>query len=564
MSEAPSGSVNQGIQNPLSPGATSSDVSHRMLEAPSAKWERAWVWASEQINPIVVKEVRQSLKSRQFTISFGLTLVAAVGWTLLAISLSIPRIYYLPGGTILLAGYFCILVVPLMVVIPFSAFRSLTSETEDSTFELLSISALSASQIVSGKMASALVQIVLYLSALAPCIVLTYLLRGLSLFSILFILGLTVTYSISETALALLFASISRSRMVQNGVSVLILAGLLFAGFGWTALLIGEGFDEFANPPREVYLVLFAVATILVLVISLVLNAAAAAIDFPSENHSTPIRLRILVIYCAIVFWALMGVVAAQEAEAAVALLTFLFILTMVLGGLITGEYGVISPRAQRSLPKTFFGRVFLTWLYPGAGLGYVFIVSLFAGIFVTLGVMELYYSSTVNNWFSRESVLVAGYFFLCYVMIYLGINRLVLLAIPKSVPSRMVGAVALLAVGALFVHLVPFVSAFYLNDYRSFPYDWHQAFNVPWTITETLRSGGLGGSLGIFSNEIGVSLVIVTLCAIAVFGLNLILCTKDVLLVRISRPPRVVEEEESETPAEQPVIDPFGPDEDD
>ncbi len=69
-------------------------------------------------------------------------------------------------------------------------------ESEDGTFELLSISALSAWQIIFGKMTSAVVQIVLYLSALAPCIVLTYLMRGVSLFSILFALAIAVAFSV--------------------------------------------------------------------------------------------------------------------------------------------------------------------------------------------------------------------------------------------------------------------------------------------------------------------------------------------------------------------------------
>ena len=191
-------------EQPLASSASNDNSAHRICQIPEKGWEKAWLWVTERINPIVVKEVRQSLKSKQFSISFGLTLIAAVSWTLIAVSLMIPRIYFVPAGVQLLTGFFCILQFPLMIIIPFSAFRSLSTETEDSTFELLSISALSAWQIVLGKMTSALLQIMLYLSALAPCIVLTYLLRGLSLFAILFLLGLTVAFSVSETALALL------------------------------------------------------------------------------------------------------------------------------------------------------------------------------------------------------------------------------------------------------------------------------------------------------------------------------------------------------------------------
>jgi hypothetical protein len=68
-------------------------LKHRIIDDPQQGWEKWWLWANERINPIVVKEVRQSLKSKQFTISFGLTLVAAVSWTLIAISLMVPRIF---------------------------------------------------------------------------------------------------------------------------------------------------------------------------------------------------------------------------------------------------------------------------------------------------------------------------------------------------------------------------------------------------------------------------------------------------------------------------------------
>jgi hypothetical protein len=522
---------------------------HRIIELPEKNWEKLWLWTSERINPIVVKEIRQSLKSKQFTVSFGLTLIAAVSWTLIAITLMVPRIYYVPAGLPLLTGFFCILTLPLMVIIPFSAFRSLTAETEDSTFELLSISALSALQIVHGKMASACVQIVLYLSALAPCIVLTYLLRGVSLFSILFLLGLTVAFSISETALALMFASVARTRMAQTGISVLVLAGLLIGFFGWLSLLISEGFNEFSNPPREIYLVLFALLTIVAIAISLVLRASAAAIDFPSENHSTPLRLRILGLLTLSLFWILFAIVASQEGEIAVVFVVGVFVVSMLIGSLITGERGIISPRAQRTLPKTFLGRVFLTWLYPGAGLGYVFLVCMFAALVATLIAVEIYYSYTMRNLFGNDSVMAAGYLLLCYLAFYLGVNRLVMMLVPRQLPGRMIGSVAMLAVILILSHMIPLFTAYYLNDYREFDYAWHQAFNIVWSTSEAIDQVSL---------DIGASLVILTLCAIGVFGLNLVLCTRDVMLVRVALPPRVREEDGSNEPKKADSTDPF------
>ena len=75
----------------------------------------------------------------------------------------------------MLCGYFIILTIPVLIIVPFSAFRSLAAEREDGTFELLSITALSSRQIVTGKLGSAMLQMLIYYSALAPCIAFTYL-----------------------------------------------------------------------------------------------------------------------------------------------------------------------------------------------------------------------------------------------------------------------------------------------------------------------------------------------------------------------------------------------------
>ena len=88
---------------PTFPGIAVSAPGDLQHHIDSQRWERLWLWASERVNPIVVKEVRQSLKSKQFTVSFGLTLIAAVGWTLIAISMMVPRIFYMPAGVPLLS-----------------------------------------------------------------------------------------------------------------------------------------------------------------------------------------------------------------------------------------------------------------------------------------------------------------------------------------------------------------------------------------------------------------------------------------------------------------------------
>ncbi|GAB5403731.1 MAG: ABC transporter permease [Aureliella sp.] len=529
------------------------DASHRISEDPSERWEKAWQWCCERLNPIVIKEIRQSLKSRQFTISFGLTLVAAVGWTILAVALMVPRLYYIPGGLPLLFGFFCILAVPLLIIIPFTAFRSLTSETEDGTFELLRISALSSTQIIYGKMSSASVQILLYLSALAPCIVLTYLLRGVGLLTILLFLGGTVLVSILETAFALALAAVSTSRLVQTGVTVLFLIALLFIGFGWMTFVtagLSEGSGEVENGASAFALGIFGALTIVALLITLALRSAAAAIDFASENSSTPVRLRLLGLIVVCLFWLCMGVVAFEDLTAFYVCTIILFCLFGFVGGLVTGERGVISPRTRRTLPRTFLGRVFLTWLYPGAGLGYMFLISLFAGWCVTVAAGELYFQSSYGSEFSDFSITVLGYVLLCYLAMYLGLNRLLMLAVPRQMPSRMMVSVTLLIVVVLLAHLIPLLAVYYANDYRDPVYGLHQVFNVYWTML-TISDGDFIGS------QTSV-LIMLTLFAVCIFGLNLALVTRDVMLVRVVDPPRVAEEKRQDEPPMPEPIDPL------
>jgi len=145
--------------------------------------------------------------------------------------------------------------------------------------------------------------------------------------------------------------------------------------------------------------------------------------------------------------------------------------------------------------------------------------------------ITELYYSLSMQLNMGRTSIQYVGYLLLCYLTIYAGINRLVMLAIARHMPARMLGSVALMAVGLLGMHMGPLLLVYAFNDYREFDYDWHQAFNIIWTCSEA--SEGL-------SFPVELSMGILTLASIAIFGLNLVLSTRDVMLVRIAEPPRV------------------------
>ncbi|MCA9135107.1 MAG: hypothetical protein KDB00_00065, partial [Planctomycetales bacterium] len=141
-------------------------------------------WCSrtgDAINPILVKETRQSLKSRQFVATFSLILFAALAWTIAGSLSMMPQIYTTPSAPRMMIGYYAVLALPMMLVVPLAAYRSLESEIDDGTLELLSITTLSPWQIVLGKLGSASLQMLLYFVTLFPCLAYAYTLRGVDL-----------------------------------------------------------------------------------------------------------------------------------------------------------------------------------------------------------------------------------------------------------------------------------------------------------------------------------------------------------------------------------------------
>lgn len=526
---------------------SSATVSNRFTDPPQQKWQIAWNWLSETANPIVVKEARQAFNSRQFTIAFSFTLLAVLLWTIIAVVTQLPQLYYVPGGVVMLSGFMVILAFPLLLTIPFSAFRSMIIESEERTFELVSISALSAQQIVNGKMMSALLQSLVYLATLAPCFVITYLLRGVLLSSILYYLIFTLLLSIVLTAFGILLATIGRVKLLQVFASILMLAALLMVFIYWSIFTVAT--IERWNMGDYGVTAVIALASIVAAILPVLLRSATATIDFPSENHATPLRFRLTLLVAICLIWGLWIVAISKEMFIALPFVIGGMLVFLLLGGFVAAERGIISPRAQRSLPKTILGRLFMTWFYPGAGLGYVFLVCLFSSYlfpWFALAVLNPSWRTGSTNSEIAPMCLVCW----SYFVFYNGLARLIMMAIPRISSGRMIVGflvqIIVVAAGAA----LPFLITTFTNRFQPFNYGWHQFLNIPWTLTE-MDGPGIG--------TVAPAVVLLALCALAVFGLNLVLCGRDVLLVRINLPQRVQQEINELAPSRTVAVpDPF------
>jgi ABC-type transport system involved in multi-copper enzyme maturation permease subunit len=513
--------------------------------APAApdRWDRAEAAlerAGERLNPILVKEARQALKSKQFVVTFTLLLMCGWGWSLLGIALISPGVYYAPAGPFMLIGYYFVLAVPLLVVVPFAAFRSLASEREDGTYELLSITALSPRLIISGKLGSAVLQMIVYYSALTPCIVFTYILRGVDIVSIGIVLFWTFLFSVGLSVVGLLFATATRSRNWQVLFSVVFLLALLFVGFLWSLAVVqilGYGGTPAYDEP-DFWLAMAACLTAYVAFFVLFIQAAAAQIMFVSANRSTALRATMFVHQLLWAGWIMFFWIRFELDELFLVMMTFAALYWAIMGALMTGEAPQLSPRARRSLPQSFLGRAFLTWLNPGSGTGYAFAVSnLFA-----LAVLSLT-AGAAAHWLAFDGKPDEGWWpafslmAVAYVAAYLGLGRLVLLFLRRFVwgglPMAFVVQLFVAAMGALLPFLIQFTSRWgaFIDEYTLL-----QVPNWAWTMYAIADEDLSGADLAVYA--------IVPSVAVVIFVINMLFAARELAAEREQTPQRVIEDE--------------------
>jgi hypothetical protein len=516
----------------------------------SRRWDKVEAFlerSSEHLNPILVKEARQALKSRQFAITFILLLVCGWGWSFVGLAIA-PNVGYAPVGAFMLQGYYLILTAPLFVMVPFTAFRSLASEREDGTYELLSITTLAPRQIIGGKLGSAVLQMLVYLSALSPCIAFTYMLRGIDILMIGMILGYVFLVSVMLSLLCLLLATITREKHWQVVLSVAIVIGLA-ALFLWG---LDFGFELLDDQPvlrvddANFWIGHAAILTNSAGFFALFYLAAAARITFPSENRSTRLRVVMLLQHLLMLAWFIYLWVTETEFGVLMVYMCFAAFYWYLMGVLMNGESGTLSPRARRALPQGLLGRALLTWFNPGPGTGYVFaMANLFASLVLVLEALAL--AMMMDNdfgyldWETVAAVAIAAF---CYVAIYLGVGRLVMVIARKVTRAGIVLSVLMHILLVLAGVLIPLVVQF--SVMREDDYTPLQVSNPFWTINELAEERDIW-DLSITVGPVDIPSVLLPL----VFGAGLMMLIQLAVVspevrrhVHLAAPKRVEEEE--------------------
>ncbi len=493
-----------------------------------------WGWidrtcenASAWVNPILIKEARQSLKSRQFLATFFLLLTASCLWTTLGVMSNSPDVYYIPTGSTFLIGYYLVMAIPMIGIVPLAAHRSLVAEIENETFEMLVITRLSAMRIVMGKLNSAVLQMLIYFAAIVPCLAFSYLLRGVSLPMIGALIITTFFSALLVTAFSLLLSTLAFNRAGQT-IALLIVLGVILVAeissfvFCINGLLFAN--DEDLLMMLSVYIIVGL--TCLVLFV----QAAAARIAPISENRSTGLRRTMFVqqlVWMSVTAGLSLKYDEVEPTSFASMILAGYWLIT---GTLMMAESSELSPRVQRDLPSTFFGRVLLTWFNPGPSTGYVFAITTGLAGITAMGLFGTFNpgSSPPHTHPLVFSALVGG-----YLMVYLGITRVIsLLIMRRTGPSIAVTLGALIAV--MFIAMIaPLVCEVAISGNPSYSFSPLDIINWASSIDQAFSYQGIDEPL--------VFLVVVVGALITFANLGYLL--RVFQYRRISVPQRVVQD---------------------
>jgi hypothetical protein len=342
------------------------------------------VGIDDRLNPIVVKELRQAVKSRVVIAVLLLFLILQLGILMIYLVMTEIRqanaadVY--AGRTIfqILQG---ILLGTCMVLIPAYAGVRLAAERSDTNVDLLFISTLRPRAIIAGKFQAAVVLILLIFSACAPFMTFTYLLRGIDIPSILIVLAMDFLAVLLGTQLAIFLGAVSTNwgikillGLIGLGCLCWLFGGTMASGVGLLESGIGFAFDSL-----NFWLIAGAIVTVVASVIGLLFTWSVAIVSPPSANRALPVRLYLLGA------WLVTGGVAillTWKFRSPIPLMVWMISVTVlfclqILSAINEREqWGV---RVARTIPRRWWLRGPAFLFYSGAVGGVLFAILLIA-----------------------------------------------------------------------------------------------------------------------------------------------------------------------------------------
>lgn len=319
------------------------------------------------LSPMIVKELRQSLRSRAFVFSFLLlqglfVLSVLIRMASGSFGSESDKVFWILSGAV------------LAFIIPLGGLSSVRREIDEKTLELVLLTRLGAWKIITGKWLSILTLVILLSVTALPYLVLRHFVGSVELTADLKSLGWLVLASAGLSAFAV---SVS-PYLSRAGRIVMIVVCLIGIPNGVTAF--GYFFfrgGSVPSPSGRLEVLLFIVALTLgaIILVLLAFEIGARKIAPMAENHSA--RVRALIWLLLIVETLCAGTEEIRQAQ----FLISAFIASPFLVGMLLEEISPAGGSYRPFVRRRIFGKLAGWFFYPGWPSGTLWSVATCAAI---------------------------------------------------------------------------------------------------------------------------------------------------------------------------------------
>jgi hypothetical protein len=351
---------------------------------------------ADWLSPILVKELRQGLKSRAFVATFiivQVVMILLVGMELLTLAGGGGR-----GTLDAFDGFFWAFVwLPLLVMMPARGLTTVSEEMKANTLDLVQLTRLTAFRIVLGKWVALVSQTLLLVAAILPYAVLRYFFGEVDVVDDVRNIAVLLMVSLCLTAGAIALSSVNLA--VRIIVLVVLLPMLVTGIIPMMFMRALGGSSSFGSIFEFGWMAPLFVAVYTYLM----LEIAAARIAPLSENHAAPKRLLALALGAG-------GIIVAAWFDEDKAM-------TWITASSLACGWVVLEALCERTVPvpslyhsfarRGMLGRLMGRVLYPGWASGLLFFGLLMAMLAAVTAIVISGHASGPAEEYSAKAALI-------------------------------------------------------------------------------------------------------------------------------------------------------------
>ncbi|HEX7809614.1 MAG TPA: hypothetical protein VF608_12830, partial [Thermoanaerobaculia bacterium] len=411
------------------------------------------------LNPVMVKELRQAVRGRFIVTVLSLSLLAqvvAVAGFMISGAIDNRNAALDPIGSVTFTTLFFVLFTATVFFVPLYSGIRMAIERSDTNVDLLFVTTIRPRTVILGKLMTTIALTALIFFASLPFLVFSYVLRGIDVLTIVFVLFIAFFAVCSAAVVALFLGCIPATKpfrfvlgLVFFGVSAMAYAGMaaMITSFIRSSTAMMFVTSDFWTAVISAIMVVAAIDAVLLVTTTVIITP-------PAANRALPIRLMMAIVW--LVSFAIAARLTFRFRDASPilmwAMVQLLFI-TLVMCSAV-GERERWGPRVARTIPENPLKRFVAFLFFSGAGGGTLWALLFYS---LTIGAYELVLKTRPPSLISTERVISAQVLAeaaMCFVAYLLTAQLVRRKYLSQRVPARATWAIGLVVF--LIVAVIP------------------------------------------------------------------------------------------------------------